>query len=420
VFAERAGVYSAALSSEYPAANLFEIQNVQSSPANGYVEITWEQNPDGAAAVVLKQNDKGEWEKMAEGSFNSYIERNLINDITYVYNIRYVYTASGIRLETPGITVKAVPVSPSQPVSYLDIRRVSGDNFVAEWTNPNPAGTDIILYVSLNKPELKYGEVVNRTRINNELTQLSCVATGGGTAEFVYSDADMFYVTAVAFKSGLYVIGPINCAGKLDPPVIKSVANISGEIHVFINNIENAAEFQVLYGSENFPLNTSDEGITVRNIPYKQYAYDFSLNIGIAEARIYYICVRAKYISVTGEELYSEVSKTIFRNEPKKTITYTIGKVKNGKLPLVFECERPLNMPPIEIYAAAGHPPMFKKSELFLAEIPGTTIRGSYSCSIDVSKKLPKDTHIRIFLKDESHNEDFKLKIAVNSITKIN
>ena len=421
VFAERAGVYSTALTYKDAVSNLFEISNVKVAAGDSLIQLTWEPIADNACVEIEQTGPDGKKTKLVCNSRNNFVDNGLVNDQEYRYRIYLIYTIGAKKISTTGISVIGIPTRPPLPIEKLIVKPVQGNEFQIEWENPE--GGEIQFFWSTKKPDWLSGDLVAISDLESQMNGLVVNKTSKNQGTFKYEGEELIYILAVVVKSGSAVIGTIARASKGGAVKINNVSLVNGKIMITLDLPKDCTGFVVLYRNDQFPNDISDVNTTRKYIPLKQYKYDGGLVIDSNEPENYYFSIFAEF-KRDGESDYSTGTDYLFSNVAKQTITYSISVNKKlfggGTINITFDCEnKKYILPDIDIISAQDRAPMFKKSGKLFYQIPGQEASGSVQISIPLEKGLARETFIKPFLKDENLAGRYVFKIKLGSDHKI-
>lgn len=421
IFAERAGVFSNALSYKDAVSNLFEVSGVKIVAGDGLLQLSWKPIADNAAIGIERTDASGKKEKLNCNSRNNFIDKDLVNDKEYTYRVYLTYSIGIKKTDTKGIVISGTPTRPSLPIEKLVIKQGQGNEFQIEWENPE--NSNIQFFYSTKKPEFISGDLVPISTLESEMNALVVNKSSATTGTFKYDGEELIYVIAIVVKVGSAVIGTIARASKGGAVKIKNASLVNGKIMINLELSKTATGFVVLYRHDQFPDDISDVKTTRKYIPLKQYQYDGGLVIDSNEPENYYFSVFAEF-KRDGESDYSTGTDYLFSNVSKEIITYSISVNKKifggGTITLTFESEnRKFILPDIDVMSAQDRAPMFKKSGKIFYEISGQEANGAVQIRIPLEKGVPRETYIKPFLKDENLAGRYVLKIKVGSDHKI-
>jgi hypothetical protein len=417
VFAERAGVYSSALTSKSPAINLFEIANVTVAAGDALLQLEWDTLPSGATVEIFRRSDSGKEEKLNSTTSTSYLDSGLVNDKLYHYVIKLTYNVNGQRQQTNGVTISGIPTKPPKAIESLIVKPAEGDNFTATWDNPD--SVDVELYCSTEKPTYNFGDLIAQSTLETKMRRLALNKSSSCSATFQHRGEELLYIVAVVIKSGSAIFGAMARASKGESVNIKNVAAVNEKINIYIDLPRDATGFVVLYRFDKFPEDISDIKTVRKYIPLKQYLHHSAIVLDTLEQKNYYFSVFAEFTR-DGEKDYSVGADYLFSNAKKEVITYSISASKRllggNSVTLEFEAEnKPFILPDIDIMSAIGNTPMFKASAKLFYSIASQTVNGSHQVTIPIPKGTGKDTYIKAFLKDEKQASTYQLKLKVKS-----
>ena len=420
VFAERAGIYSNALTYKKAIVNLFEISGVKIISGDGLLQLTWDPIDDNAFVNIERIDETGKITELNCNSKNNFIDKDLNNDKRYMYRVFLTYSIGITKTNTKGVTLSGIPTRPPLPIEKFIINPIQGNEFQAEWENPE--GNEIQFFYSMKKPEFLSGDIVPISILENTMSELIINKTSSTTGTFKYEGENLIYVIAAVVKSGSAVIGTVSRASKEETVKINNVSLVNGKIMIRLNVPKEATGFVVLFRHDQFPDDISDMKTTRKYISLKQYQYDGGLVIDSNESDNYYFSIFAEFRR-DGERDYSIGTNYLFSNVSKIVITYAISVTKKlfgrGSINFTFESEsKKFKLPDIDIMSAQDRAPIFKKSGKVFHKIQEQDVLGSVTISIPL-KRLPKETYIKPFLQDETLTSKYILKIKLGSDYKI-
>lgn len=419
VFAERGGVFSKGLVTERTIGNFFEISNVTVVSGDGLLQFSWSEIPENAEVNIARIVD-GKEQNLNCNNKISFVDKGLVNDIEYKYHIFLSYISGVEKVFTKGLYITGKPISPPKSVEKLFVKYLENDKFEINWEDADDE--EIQFYFSESLPDFLCGDLISLTKLESNMRSLIIKKTSNKSGIFNYSKENLIYIVGVIVKNGSVVIGKIARASKGGAVKIKNVNLVNGKILISINFPKNATGFVVLYRSDHFPEDITDINAKRKYIPLKQYEYDSGLIIDSNESQNYYFSVYAEF-NLGGEKNYSSGTDYLFSNISKEIITYSVKVNKRifGKNEVVLEFEsenKKFLLPAIDIMSSIGSAPMFKKSAELFYEIESKQVDGTFKENIPF-KKVPKDTYIKVFLKDENLKNKYQLKLKVNSDLKI-
>ena len=421
VFAERAGVYSNALSYKDAVSNLFEVSGVKIAAGDGLLQLNWDPIADNASVNIERTDSTGKTTKLNCNSRSNFLDKDLDNDKEYTYKVFLTYAIGISKTNTKGVSISGTPTRPPLPIEKLVIKPRQGNEFQAEWENPE--GSEIQFFYSPKKPDFLSGDLVPVSTLESTMSALVVNKTSATTGTFKYDCDELIYVIAVVVKSGSAVIGTISRASKGGTVKINNASLVNGKIMITLDLPNDATGFVVLFRHDQFPDDISDTNTTRKYIPLKQYQYDGGLVIDSNEPENYYFSVFAEFRR-DGESDYSTGTDYLFSNVSKQTITYAISVNKKlfggGTINITFESDiKKFRLPDIDIMSAQDRAPMFKKSGKVFYQIAAQEVNGSTTISIPLEKGLSRDTYIKPFLQDENLVGRYVLKIKLGSDHKI-
>jgi len=421
VFAERAGTPSPLLVSSAPTANLFEVSNLSITPGNAMLQLEWGTLPPSTSVEVFRKNAAGQDEKISSTSAITYLDSGLTNGKTYTYTVRLVYNVGGRPAATRGLSISGTPDTPMTPVDSLSVKPGDGDIFTATWSNMG--NVNVELYCSPVKPNYAFGETVSQQAFEKNFSRLALNRINSTTATFQHKGDQMLYVVATVSKSGSVTIGAVARASKGGAVKVNRIAAVNDKINIFLDVPPGATGFVVLYRFDKFPEDITDTQTVRKYIPLKSFQHYGAIIIDSAERRNHYFTVFAEF-KRDDESDYSSGTDYLYSTMAMQTITYsiTVSKPLFGTAQVILDFEadgKMFELPDIDIVSSPGRAPMFKKSAQPFYAIDAQTVRGSLQVKIPFPKGLPRDTHIKAFVRDDALAANFPLKFKLGSNYKI-
>jgi len=421
VFAERADIYSNALTCKEAINNLFEITNVRIAAGDGFLQLSWDPIADNAVVEVERTDSSHKKANLTCNSRTNFVDKGLENDCEYQYKVYLIYSIGAKKLRTAGVHISGIPTRPPLPIEKLIVKPTQGDEFQIEWENPE--GNEIQFFYSTKKPDLLSGDLVPISQLESSMNVLVIHKDSQTSGTFKYDKEELIYILAVVVKSGSAVIGTIARASKAGSVKINHVNLVNGKIMISTELPRDCTGFVVLYRHDQFPNDLSDVETTRKYIPLKQYQYDGGLVIDSNEPKNYYFSVFAEF-KRDGERDYSAGTDYLFSNAAKEIITYSISVSKKffggGTINLIFESEnKKFRLPDIDIISAQDRAPMFKKTGKLFYQIPEQDVSEKLHISIPLERGMARETYIKPFLQDENLSGRYVLKIKLGSNHKI-
>lgn len=420
VFAERAGIFSKALSTKDAICNFFEIAGLAVAAGDASLQFTWNPLADNAV-VMVEREGAGKKNSFECKSRASYVDKDLENDQEYLYHFYLTYTVGIKKFNTKGVNISGTPTRPPLPVEKIVVKPSENGEFQISWENPE--NREVQFFYSEKKPEYILGDLVPVGTIQSEMSELMIKKTSENSGTFHHDGDNLIYITAIVVKSGSAVVGAVARASKGGAVKIKNVNLVNGKILISVDLPKDCTGFVVLYKDDQFPEDISDVNTTRKYIALKQYQYDSGLLIDSNEPKNYYFSVFAEFRR-DGEKDYSVGTDYLFSNVAKQVISYSVSVNKKlfggSTLDLTFEGEnRKFMLPAIDIMSAVGVAPMFKKSANLFYQIKEQQSDGPVTVHIPLEKGMAKETHIKAFLNDEALQSRYQLKLKLGSDLRI-
>ena len=420
IFAERAGIFSTALTTKEAVCNFFELSGLGVAAGDASLQFSWHPIAD-TANVMIERISGGTKKDIECRSRSSFVDKDLENDKEYTYHFYLSYTVGNKKVATKGVNISGTPTKPPMPIEKMVVKPLENGDFQVEWENPD--NSDVQFFYSTKKPDYVFGDLLPLTSIQSDMSELMIKKIGTNMGTFQHASDELIYIAAIVVKSGSAVVGAIARASKGGSVKVKSANLVNGKIMLNVDQPKDCTGFVVLYRSDKFPEDISDVHTTRKYIALKQYQYDGGLLIDSNEPMDYYFSVFAEF-KRDGEKDYSTGADYLFSNTAKLVITYSVSVTKKlfggNTLDLTFEGEGgKFDLPPIDVMSAVGVAPMFKKSAKLLHHIDGQVVHGSTTVHIPLDKGMPKDTYIKAFLADESLQSKYQLKLKLKSDLRI-
>ena len=420
IFAERAEIFSKALSTPEAVSNFFEISGLNVAAGDSTLQFTWNAPADNAVVMIERTGGGSDYSIECKNRSN-YLDKDLINDQQYTYHFYLTYTVGIKKFNTKGIKIYGIPTKPPLPIEKLTVKPLENGEFQIDWDNPENG--DVQFYCSTIKPKYIFGDLISISVIQSEMTELMIKKVTNSSGTFKHDSEDLIYIVSVVVKSGSGIIGAIARASKGGAVKVKDATLVNGKILISVDEPTDCSGYVVLYRPDHFPDDISDIKSTRKYISLKQYHYDSGLLIDSNESKDYYFSIFAEF-KRDGEKDYSVGTDFLFSNVSKKIITYSVKVVKkfigSASLDITFECDdKEFTLPGIDLMSAVGLAPMFKKQATLFYSIPSQKAVGPVTIHIPFPKGLAKDTYIRAFLNDDSLQSKYQLKLKVKSDLKI-
>ena len=421
IFAERAGIFSNALSTKAAVCNFFEISGLAVAAGDSSLQFSWDPL-ESNATIMIEREGAGKKNTIECKNPTSYLDKDLVNDQEYLYHFYLTYAVGIKKHNTKGISISGTPTRPPLPIEKLVVKPADNGEFQIEWENPE--NSDIRFFYSTKKPDYIMGDILPLGTIQSEMSELMVRKTSDRTGTFKHEGEELIYIAAIVVKSGSAVIGTIARASKGGAVKIQGVNLVNGKIMIRVDSVpKDCSGFIVLYRNDQFPEDLEDRSSTRKHIPLKQYQFDSGLLIDSCEPQNYYFSVFAEFRR-DGEVDYSPGTDYLFTNAPKQIITYAVSVNKKliggSTLTITFEGEnRKFMLPAIDIMSAVGGQPMFKEKANLFYQVPEQQADGSVTVHIPLEKGMAKETYIKAFLNDESLKDNYQLKLKLKSDLKI-
>lgn len=420
IFAERAGVFSEALTTKEPVSKYFEISGVTMAAGDTVLQFEWDEIAENAF-VEIERTENGNKTKLVCNNRSSFVDKDLSNDIEYHYRIYLAYSNGSEIITTKGVGISGTPTRPPLPIDKLAVKPIQNNDFQIDWENPE--NSVVQFYYSEKKPEFLSGTILPVATLENTMESLVVHKRSNLSGTFSYASDALIYIVAAVIKSGSAVVGTIARACKSSAVKIKDVTLVNSKILISVDLPRDATGFVVLYRDDQFPEDILDVNTIRKYIPLKQYVFDSGLLIDSNKPQDYYFSVFAEF-KRDGEKDYTTGTDYLFSNISKEIITYSVDVSKKlfgpSTLTLIFEAvSREFVLPAIDIMSSVGVVPMFKKSAKLFFEIEKQDVIGNVQFKIQLGKGMQKETYIKAFLKDESLQGRYQLKLKVKSELKI-
>lgn len=432
VFAERLGVLSRA-EAGVSAYNLFDISNVSVVAGNSALTIHWDAKPKLARVEIYEVLPTGT-KLLATTDADNFAISGLINDMTYTYSLRLSYQMNGTKMDTKGVRVSGIPVSPPAPIETLRIKPLQGNVFEATWYQDG--SEPVRLFASPDKPRHQLGDMVSLAVLENEMQSFPLKTLSQSSRErlkpgekgalFQHEGGEALYVTAVVVKSGSGIFGSLARASRGEMVQVKEIRPVNGKMHIVLDFPAKATGVVVLYRFDRFPTDIEDREAVRKYANRKTYDLNSAVVVNSLEPKKYYVSVFMEY-QHDGEKEYSGGTDYLFNHLPALKIDYAISVEKKFKffgdknVLLEFSSiQEAFELPAIDVMSAVGNMPVFKASATHFYSIPAQSVQGILQIRIPFPPGMEADTHIKAFLQDERDQELTQLRMVGNSKGKIN
>jgi hypothetical protein len=418
IFAERAEIYSKALTTKDAIENYFEISGLTVAAGDTSLQFDWNPISENADVVAEREAD-GTHTKLEINGRSSFIDKELKNDHSYKYVFHLEYQVGTKTVSTKGVAISGTPTRPPLPVEKLTVRPKENGEFTISWKKPDE--NPVQFFYSKDKPKYFFGDIVPLSKLQSTMTELMIKKSSEEEGVFHYDGEDTIYIAAFVVKSGSAIMGDTSRVSKGGSVKIENVNVVNGKIRIATNLPPKCTGFVVLYKFDKFASDISDQTAVRKHIPLKQYQYDSCIFIDSCESRDYYFSVFAEFRS-GGDVDYSAGTDYLFSNIGKQIVNYSVAVNKGilgGHIIVTFEGDnKNMKLPAIDIMSSIGVAPMFKQSAKLMYQIPAQDIKGSLRIEIPL-KGIPKNTYIKAFLSDESQQSKYQLKLKLKSDLKI-
>lgn len=433
VFACRAGVYSQGFKGSISdGVNLFELKGFRATSGDGSIQLAWDKVPTGAT-VQLYQIEGSTERHLSDSTGDFYLVDGLVNEKEYEFRGAISYQVNGKKRSTAGCSVAGTPYAPPEPVDTLQVKSLGEGKFDAIWCKPKENQGELCVFASLSKPEFLLGDMVSKEQLELQMApiQRQPLSSGGRTAlasdedgfGFIHTGKAPLYVVAVVMKSGSGAFGNPCRASEGESVSIKSVNVVNGKICISVQAPEKASGFVVLSRFDTYASDISDTKTTRKYVAMREYQRNSAIILDNVEEKDYYFSIFTEF--KYGEDKdYSTACHHLFRNRAKAVITYRLDVKKQllgaNQILLKFQSNQAdVQFPDFELYSSVGSTPMFKSSAQLVETIDCTTAKGSHEVKFPLPKSIPRNTYMKVFLKDEALASSVQLTLDVKSTYKI-
>ena len=156
---------------------------------------------DNASVNIERTDSSGKITKLNCNSRSNFVDKELDNDKKYTYKIFLTYAIGINKTNTKGVSISGTPTRPPLPIEKLVIKPVQGNEFQAEWENPE--GSEIQFFYSTKKPEFLSGDLVPLSTLESTMSSLVVNKSSATTGTFKYEGDELIYGNCSCCKIGI-------------------------------------------------------------------------------------------------------------------------------------------------------------------------------------------------------------------------
>jgi hypothetical protein len=313
-----------------------------------------------------------------------------------------------------GICDSVVPHKLLAPIDQLDVVKVEEeeDTYVVNWHNTQYA--DVLLLASPKKPDLRIGETMPVTELMEKFRNLDMDAKTSSSARIKCTFSGGLYVFAAAVTGKYASIGGSRYL--IHVPDMQDISwDMLGNDVVF--NMKWPAgvdEVLISWRFDAFPKSPGETGSTFMSCAREQYDYDAGIILREPEQNLYYMKIFSVFTSPDGEKTYAPGVEMQVDLTPLQEILYELKYSKAFfasvyTVTLSIQSEEEFILPKAVIVGKLGRLPLRKTDGMPLFEIEKETRVGSSITFEYRTSLLPRDLHVKMFLRDDKLYGKYRL-----------
>lgn len=412
VYVKRGNAYSETGTVSASVMIIPEVENLRMVPVDSGARISWDFNPDLREVQVWRKLGgerpltKGDGMMIDNPRLDGLTDHKLKNDVEYWYYIVAVYVVGGLKAYSRGVCDSVVPHKLLAPIDQLDIVQVEGeeDTYVVNWYNTQYP--DVLLLASPKKPDLRMGETMPVTELMEQYRNLDMEAKAASSARIKCSFSGGLYVFAAAVMGKYATIGGSRYLIHVPDPQEISWDMLGSDVVFNMKWPQGVDEVLVAWRFDAFPKGPGETGSTFMSCSREQYEYDAGIILREPEQSLYYMRIFSAFTSPDGEKTYSPGVEVKVDLTPLQEVFYELKYTKAFfasayTVTLVIHSEEEFILPKAVIVGKIGRLPLRKTDGMPLFEIEKETRVGSSITFEYRTSLLPKDLHVKMFLRDD-------------------
>ena len=420
VYVRRGNTFSAKAGVAGPIVLLPEVENLRIVPTDAGARLSWDFNPHLREVEIWRKLGgdrplaRGDGTRVENPRLDGFSDSRLRNDTDYWYFVVAVYLVGGARVYARGVAERVVPHKLMAPIDQLDVVRVANaeDEYVVNWHNSRYS--DVLVLASPKKPEHAMGDIVPMTALLAQYRNLDMHAKTPESARVKFAFNGGAYLFAVS------VSGPYATMGEAQYLVhVPKVENLGwdkqgNDILLQMAWPPEIDEVLMAWRFDEYPQAPGEPGTTYLTCTREQYEAEGGLLLKEPEKSLYYVQVFSVFATPEGEKVYSAGVEAKVDLTPLKEICYEIKYTRQFftaayTVSLTVSAEEEFVLPKAVIVGKIGRLPLRKTDGMPLFEIEKETRVGNAITFEYRTSLLPKDLHVKMFLRDEGLYSRYRL-----------
>jgi hypothetical protein len=412
VYVKRGNAYSETGTASASILIVPEVENLRMVPVDSGARISWDFNPDLREVQIWRKLGgerpltTGDGMMLDNSRLDGLSDYKLKNEVEYWYYIVAVYVVGGLKVFSKGVCDSVVPHKLLAPIDQLDIVKVEEeeDTYVVNWHNTQYA--DVLLLASPKKPDLRIGETMPVAELMEKYRNLDMDAKTSSSARIKCTFSGGLYVFAAAVTGKYASIGDSRYL--IHVPDMQDISwDMLGNDVVFNMKWPTGVdEVLVSWRFDAFPKSPGETGSTFMSCAREQYDYDAGIILREPEQNQYFMKIFAVFTAPDGAKTYSPGVEVQVDLTPIQEILYELKYSKAFfasvyTVTLVIHSEEEFILPKAVIVGKISRLPLRKTDGMPLFEIEKETRVGSSITFEYRTSLLPKDLHVKMFLRDD-------------------
>ncbi|MDR2932266.1 MAG: hypothetical protein LBV27_04080 [Oscillospiraceae bacterium] len=420
VYVRRGNAYSESSALSEPILIIPEVENLRIVPTDSGARISWSFNPDLREVLVWRKLGgdrplrRGDGMLLENPRLDGLSDHKLKNDVEYWYYIVSVYVLDGVRVFSKGVCDSVIPHRLLAPIDHIDIMRVDGADgeYVVNWHNSQYK--DVLVLASVKKPDFRVGETLPVSELIEQYRNLDLDAKTPESARLRCEFSGGLYIFAAAVSGKYATVGtPRYLTNVLDVEQL-TWDMVNSDLFFNMKWPQGTQEILIMWRFDAYPKTPGEPGTISMTCTREQYEYDAGALLKDPEKSLYYFKIFSVFTAPDGDRNYSPGVELRIDLTPQQEIFYQLKYTKSFfasaySVSLTISSDSEFVLPRAVIVGKIGRLPLKKTDGMPLFEIEKETkVAGSITYEYRTSL-LPKNLHVKLFLRDEMFYDKFRL-----------
>ena len=420
VYVRRGNAFSQKAASTNAVLLVPEIDNLRAVPTDTGVRLSWDFNPDVREVQIWRKlggerpTAQGDGVQLENPRLDGFTDTRLKNDAEYWYYVVPVYLVGGVRVCGHGGAESVIPHRLLAPIDRLDVVRVEAaeDEYVVNWHNAQYS--DVLILASPVKPDYPLGEAVSLPKLLEQYRKLDMSAKTPESARVRFSFNGGIYLFAVSLSGKYATMGAVQYLVHV-PEVEKPQWHRQGNDVLFqLAWPPEVEEILLTWRWDEYPKQPEEPGTMDMRCSRAQYEADGGILLREWEQKLYYLKIFSVFAAPDGEKIFSPGVEYKLDLTPQQELYYELTYTRQFftaayTVTLTMSSEEEFTLPKAVVVGKIGRLPLRKSDGMPLFEIEkesrvGNAITFEYRTSL-----LPKDLHVKMFLRDEGLYSRYRL-----------